>query len=188
MASLIVRRLQDGVNTVDSDHLACRWSGNPTTNSYHAPMKAGSTININYTDPAPQYDPWAFGHGYGPMLAYMAACPSTGCETLNLTSPVWFKVWQSGLLSGTWRDGHWGMADIMNFATLDIPTPKNLKKGKYMLKHDMISIETGGMQIFPNCIQLDVSGEGTSAPTEKELVAFPGEYNGFDGMFFPRDV
>ena len=119
------------------------------------------------------------------MLAYMAACPSTGCETLNLTSPVWFKVWQSGLLSGNWTHGLWHMADIMNFATLDIPTPKNLKKGKYMLKHDMISIETGQMQIFPNCIQLDVSGEGTSAPTEKELVAFPGEYNGFDGTFLP---
>lgn len=115
-------------------------------------------------------------------MAYMAACPDSGCETVNLTAPIWFKIWEKGLLSGTWTTGHWAMADVLNHATLDIPTPKTLKKGKYILKHDMISIETGVMQIFPNCIHLDVSGEGTSLPKENELVSFPGAYDGFDGV------
>jgi hypothetical protein len=117
------------------------------------------------------------------MNAYMSACPDTGCEHANLTAPIWFKIWEAGLLSGTWADGRWATADIMNHATLDIATPKDLKKGKYLLKHDMITIETGVMQIFPNCIHLKVGGSGTKAPAEEELVAFPGAYDGFDGRF-----
>jgi lytic cellulose monooxygenase (C1-hydroxylating) len=175
----------DAVLNVSSPDLACRTSGKPKSKSYHAPMTAGSTVYINYTDPTRFDPPWVFGHGYGPMIAYMAPCPDTGCENLDLTAPVWFKIWQVGLVSGNWANGYWPMADIMNFkSTLNIPTPKNLKKGKYLLKHDMISIETGAMQIFPNCVQLEVSGEGTSAPTEKELVAFPGAYDGYDGMLY----
>ena len=171
----------DGINEVDNDHLACRYSGEPYSVSYHAPIQAGSVINVNYTDPT-RFPPWSFGHGYGPMTAFMAACPEAGCEAVNLTSPIWFKIWEAGLLSGTWTEGHWAIADVYNGATLDIPTPKNLTKGKYILKHDMISIETGQMQIFPNCIHLDIRGEGTDIPTEKELVSFPGAYNGFDNI------
>jgi hypothetical protein len=116
------------------------------------------------------------------MNAHMAACPDTGCESVDLTAPIWFKIWEAGLLSGTWTEGHWAIADIANnYSTLDIPTPKGLKSGKYLLKHDMISIETGQMQIFPNCIQLEVSGDGTEFPEDEELVAFPGGYDGFDG-------
>ncbi|PVH99823.1 lytic polysaccharide monooxygenase [Periconia macrospinosa] len=172
----------DGINEVSNDHLACRHSGEPYDISYHAPTKAGSTINVNYTDPLRFNPPWSFGHGYGPMMAYMAACPDSGCETVNLTAPIWFKIWEAGLLSGTWTTGHWAMADVMNGATLNIPTPKNLKKGKYILRHEMISIETGQMQIFPNCIHLDVRGDGSSVPKKDELVSFPGTYDGYAGV------
>jgi hypothetical protein len=111
------------------------------------------------------------------MVSYMAVCPSEGCENVDLLAPIWFKVWQVGLMSGNFVDGHWAMKDIMDGANLEIPTPASLKPGKYLLKHDMINLQTGPVQIFPNCIQLDVVGQGTKLPDAKELVAFPGGYD-----------
>jgi hypothetical protein len=41
----------------------------------------------------------------------------------------------------------------------------------------MINLEGGAAQFFPNCIQLDISGDGDRFPDEAELVAFPGAYD-----------
>lgn len=91
--------------------------------------------------------------------------------------PVRFKVWEAGLLSGTWSDGYWAMRDVFEGANLDIPTPASLKPGKYLFRHEMINLQTGPVQWFPNCIHLDVSGSGSSLPDTEELVAFPGAYD-----------
>jgi lytic cellulose monooxygenase (C1-hydroxylating) len=69
------------------------------------------------------------------------------------------------------------MMDVFEGANLDIPIPASLKPGKYLLRHDMLNLQTGPPQWFPNCIQLDVSGEGSSLPAVEELVAFPGAYD-----------
>lgn len=163
-----------GVDKTDSPHISCGTDGSPYNISYHAPVLAGSTVSINYTLPTSN---WTFGHPYGPMIAYMAACPSEGCEGVDLLSPMWFKIWQAGLMSGNFVDGHWAMKDVMDGANLDIPTPTALKPGKYLLKHDMINLQTGPVQIFPNCIELDITGSGSNLPAVKELVAFPGGYD-----------
>jgi cellulase len=162
----------------ESTHIACSNNGAPFTKSYHAPMHAGSTVTVDYKVAG---DKWSFGHPYGPMMAYMAACPSEGCENVDLSKPIWFKIWQTGLLSGQYITGHWAMKEIYDGANLEIPTPASLKPGKYLLKHDMINLETGPVQIFPNCVQLDVSGSGSSVVDANELVAFPGGYDGFYG-------
>jgi cellulase len=138
-------------------------------------MKAGATVTVDYKVNGDRTS--SFGHPYGPMIAYMAACPEEGCESVDLLKPIWFKIWQVGLLSGQYVTGHWAMREVFNGDNLEIPTPASLKPGKYLLKHDMINLETGPIQIFPNCIQLDVSGSGSSAPDAKELVAFPGGYD-----------
>lgn len=69
------------------------------------------------------------------------------------------------------------MRDVYRGANLDVKTPSSLKAGKYLLRHEMINLEPGGAQFFPNCIQLDVSSEGDSLPDESELLAFPGAYD-----------
>jgi hypothetical protein len=69
------------------------------------------------------------------------------------------------------------MRDVWLGANLDIATPKSLKPGKYLLRHEMINLEAGPAQFFPNCIQLDITGDGNSIPGESELVAFPGAYD-----------
>jgi cellulase len=87
-----------------------------------------------------------------------------------------FKVWDRGLLSGTWVEGRWGMTDVYEGANLDISTPTSLKPGKYLLRHEMLNLQTGPPQWFVNCIQLDVSGDGSGLPSDDELVSFPKAY------------
>lgn len=177
--------------------MACGPPGTPAKESYHAPMKVGSTISVNYTVPedAPMYRindqdgwqglpprPFTFGHDIGPMNAWMAPCPDEGCEKVDVNAPIWVKIWEAGLLSGDWINGVWAMADVYYGANLDIPTPKSLKSGKYLLRHEMNNLINGG-QWFPQCIQLDITGEGsTTLPSEEGVaVAFgvPGERNAY---------
>jgi hypothetical protein len=87
-----------------------------------------------------------------------------------------FKIWHAGLISGN-HTGYWAMRDVYEGANLDIPIPASLKPGKYLFRHDMLNLQTGPPQWFPNCIQLDVSGEGSSLPADEELVSFPGAYD-----------
>jgi len=141
-------------------------------------MRAGSTVTVDYK--SAEFNT-SFGHPYGPMIAYMAACPSSGCENVDLLAPIWFKIWEAGLLSGNYVDGHWAMKEVFEGANLEFPTPKGLKAGKYLLRHEMINLQTGPVQFFPNCVQLDVSGDGGKVPQAEELVSFPGAYDGNSG-------
>jgi hypothetical protein len=87
-----------------------------------------------------------------------------------------FKIWHAGLLTGNWTDGYWAMRDVYDGANLDISIPATLKPGKYLFRHEMLNLQSGGIQFFPNCIQLQVTGPGTSLPSDDELVSFPGAY------------
>jgi cellulase len=150
-------------------YIACGNPGTPLNVSYHASVRAGSTIDVTYL---------GWPHSHGPMMAYLAACPEEGCESVDLKQAVWFKIWQEGLLSGDLVDGEWAMAKMVGDITeLRIPLLESVKPGKYLLKHDMANLEGGRVQLFVNCVQLDVGGEGVGSPKEEELVAFPGGYD-----------
>lgn len=69
------------------------------------------------------------------------------------------------------------MTDVFEGANIDIPVPASLKPGKYLLRHEMINLQTGPVQWFPNCVQLDISSSGSSVPAKEDLVAFPGGYD-----------
>lgn len=157
---------------------ACGDPGKPHANSYHAPVTAGSVISIDYhtSEWEPSKPPITYGHPIGPMLVYMAACPDQGCEGVDVNEAIWFKTWEAGLLTGNWTEGYWRVRDVYEGASWDVPMPASLRPGKYLLRHEMINLQSGPVQFFPNCIQLDVSGEGSSLPAAEELVSFPGAY------------
>ena len=60
--------------------------------------------------------------------------------------------------------------------------PKCLEPGYYLVRHEIIALhaayEYPGAQFYPGCHQLQVSGSGSTSPSD--LVAFPGAYNGDD--------
>lgn len=140
----------------------------------HAEAAAGSTVTLHWTL-------WPDSH-VGPVITYMAACPSTGCQAyMPGKSAVWFKIAQNGR-SGT--STTWGDTPLMvaGNAGYQYTIPSCLKPGYYLVRHEIIALHASytypGAQFYPGCHQLKVTGSGTKSPSS--LVSFPGAYAGSD--------
>lgn len=84
------------VASLDNPDMACGHSGAPHVNSYYAPIEAGNIVSVNYTTERYRNDDgsyWTFGHWFGPMMAYMAACPDEGCDGVDINAPIWFVTY-----------------------------------------------------------------------------------------------
>jgi len=168
------------------ENMACNDDGTPTSPSLYATIEAGGVLNGHYDKdfllPGEVYPTETWGHEWGPMFVYLAACGDS-CEDLNLRGPIWFKIHELGLLNGTWVTGHWGQTDLNAGAPFAMPIPKSLKPGKYLLRHEVIAIHNEPRQIYPECVQIEVTGSGTAVPSSDwELVSFPGAYS-ISGMY-----
>lgn len=58
--------------------------------------------------------------------------------------------------------------------------PSYLASGQYIIRHEIIALHAAytypGAQVYPSCIQVQVTGSGTKTPSSSYLVAFPGAY------------
>ncbi|KAJ3566748.1 hypothetical protein NP233_g6806 [Leucocoprinus birnbaumii] len=134
----------------------------------YATVAAGSQLALNWTT-------WPDSH-VGPMITYMALSPSDITSWLPGTSAVWFKVNEMGKDSS----GKWASTDILtaNDSIYTFTIPKNLKPGQYIVRHEIIALHAAytypGAQVYPSCIQIQVTGSGSAFPTS--FVSFPGAY------------
>ncbi|KAH7308140.1 glycoside hydrolase [Stachybotrys elegans] len=166
----------ENVNLVD---LQCNgWSAGGQVGSspaqLHAPVAAGSTVNLRWTL-------WPDSH-VGPSVTYMARCPDAGCQSWQPGSQaVWFKIQQQGR-EGT--SSSWGASSLMvpGNRGVDYTIPGCLAPGYYLVRHELIALHSAysypGAQFYPGCHQLQVTGGGTTRPSN--LVSFPGAYSGSD--------
>lgn len=109
-------------------------------------------------------------------MVYMANCGGP-CSSANPASLNWFKINESGLLSGTVTDGFWGNGQmIAQNSSWTVTIPKSLPTGQYMLRHETLAIHTANQpQFYMQCAQLQVTGGGNGTPGP--TVKFPGAYN-----------
>lgn len=61
---------------------------------------------------------------------------------------------------------------------IEYTIPECIEPGFYLVRHEIIALHSAykypGAQFYPGCHQLEVSGSGTTTPSN--LVAFPGAY------------
>ncbi|KAK1749805.1 family 61 putative glycoside hydrolase [Echria macrotheca] len=142
----------------------------------HAPAEAGSTVNLKWTF-------WPDSH-MGPVLTYMARCPEGGCQDwLPGDEAVWFKVHHDGrhTTDKPYPDDVWATTTFMIHGNggYDYTIPSCLKPGYYLVRHEIIALHSAwavnGVQFYPSCHQLQVSGSGSVVPSDG-LVGFPGAY------------
>ncbi|KAF9047131.1 glycoside hydrolase, partial [Hymenopellis radicata] len=125
------------------------------------------------------WNSWPMGH-YGPILNYMAKCPTDDCSVYkgDEGSP-WFKIQQDTFDNET---GIWP-SDVLASSnyTYDVLIPKNIVAGSYILRHENLALHgagsVGGAQFYPVCVQLNVTGGGTMEP---DGLSFPGAYTSDD--------
>ncbi|KAG8855504.1 Esterase/lipase/thioesterase [Tulasnella sp. 330] len=139
----------------------------------YATAAAGSPVFLQWTE-------WPDSH-FGPVITYMAKVPSGQSVTTWLpgTDAVWFKVDEAGL----YADGTWATISglVAADSTWNFTIPAELAPGQYIIRHELIALQASytypGAQVYPSCIQVQVTGSGTVTPSGANLVAFPGAYN-----------
>ncbi|KAJ7065492.1 glycosyl hydrolase family 61-domain-containing protein [Mycena amicta] len=120
-------------------------------------------------------------HPYGPMLTYLAQCPSSGCTSVVASTLKWFKIDQSGLINGTVFAGYWGSGKMIDQTSSWTTTiPATVPAGNYMIRFETIALHSLPAQFYPECAQIVISGNGNLAPTAAQLVTFPGGYSNSD--------
>ncbi|KAI5861915.1 lytic polysaccharide monooxygenase [Durotheca rogersii] len=128
-----------------------------------APVAAGSDVTITWNQ-------WPDSHK-GPVIDYLADCGGD-CATVDKTTLKWFKISELGQLElgrGSGQTGRW--ADdliIENGLTWSVTIPASIKAGNYVLRHELIALHEGGSQgkaqLYPQCINLQITGSGTQVP------------------------
>ncbi|KAG9231074.1 glycoside hydrolase family 61 protein [Amylocarpus encephaloides] len=180
---------RDPIEDLNDPYLACNYDGTTVAPSIHAPIPAGGAIVAHYEknftipgDTQPQPETW--GHNKGPIMAYMAACngPCTTIDPSSSPKRIWFKIFELGLINGTYGTGQWGSTAIYNGSPWTLTIPKNLKARYYLIRHEVINNYNSGYrtQWYMECAQLEVTGDGKQVPGEEYLVAFPGAYKESD--------
>ncbi|KAF3929724.1 Endoglucanase-4 [Arthrobotrys entomopaga] len=132
---------------------------------------AGSKITFRWNQ-------WPPTHR-GPIITWLGDCRGD-CSTVNPARLKYFKIDQAGLVGG--RGDKWA-TDVMiepgNSWT--VKTPRNIKNGRYILRHELISLESasdkqgGGTQFYPICSNIRVTGAtGQSNPSGFAIQQIPG--------------
>ncbi|KAG5335216.1 hypothetical protein C0989_001828 [Termitomyces sp. Mn162] len=126
-------------------------------------------------------------HNTGPLMTYLASCGSTTCDKFDSTKAKWFKIDQQGQDAS----GKWIQAELPG-QPVTVTLPNTLAPDNYLIRHEIIALQgavsMGGAEFYPSCSQFTVGGSQTGAPTDKELVSFPGAYSDSDPGIFDPDV
>ncbi len=72
-------------------------------------------------------------------MVYMASCGAGSCTSANTASLKWFKIAETGLISGTLYNGTWGLGDVMKSLKYDAVIPASLAPGEYMIRVNLLS-------------------------------------------------
>ncbi|KAH6850622.1 glycosyl hydrolase family 61-domain-containing protein [Chaetomium sp. MPI-CAGE-AT-0009] len=144
-------------NNFGTSDIICHRSGAP--GGGHVTVAAGDKISIVW-DPE-----WPASH-IGPVIDYLAAC-NGDCETVSKESLRFFKIDGAGYDKAA---GRWA-ADALraNGNSWLVQIPADLKAGNYVLRHEIIALHgannANGAQAYPQCINLRVTGGGSSSPS-----------------------
>lgn len=105
-----------------------------------------------------QWNQWAANH-VGLVFTYVANCGGD-CEHVDIETLKWVKIDGVGKNEET---GEWSTEDLIaNDAAWVTKVPKELVAGSYVFRHEIISIP--GTQHYPQCISIDITGDGTEDP------------------------
>ena len=141
-----------------SDDIICHKIA--TNGKAYVDVTAGESIDL-------QWNTWPESHK-GPVIDYLADCGGD-CTTISKASLKFSKIAEKGYVSGS-NPGTFASDELIaNGNSWKFTVPKDLKAGEYVLRHEIIALhsagQTDGAQNYPQCINLKVSGSGTSSLT-----------------------
>ncbi|KAL8310298.1 hypothetical protein RB597_010227 [Gaeumannomyces tritici] len=147
------------------------------------PVPAGGTVTVEMhaqpNDRSCKNEAIGGAH-YGPVMVYLSKVPDASRAD---GSAPWFKIFENGWAStgGVGDNDEWGVKDLNKCCgKMDVPIPRSLAAGDYLLRAEVIALHTAGSagqaQLYMTCYQITVTGSGTWSPPASQMVSFPGAY------------
>ncbi|KAH7390873.1 glycoside hydrolase [Phaeosphaeria sp. MPI-PUGE-AT-0046c] len=137
-----------------------------------APIAAGDSVRVRWWEPGP----WPSNHK-GPVIDYIAPCNGS-CTDVDATKLKFVKIAQLGWIDDSWEEGYWASDKLLSDDNRwNITVPKGLEAGEYVLRTEIIALHQAhlaegdgtyspiGAELYPQCINLKVTGNGTKALT-----------------------
>ncbi|KAJ0162575.1 Endoglucanase-4 [Colletotrichum tanaceti] len=123
-------------------------------------VAAGDTIQLQWTE-------WPDSHK-GPVINWLANCNGP-CNLVDKTDLRFFKIDGAGLINPPQRENRWAATALINNGNAWlVRIPPNVAPGHYVLRHDIIALHSAGQdngaQSYPQCVNLEITGEGTYNP------------------------
>ncbi|KAJ1900060.1 hypothetical protein LPJ66_001714 [Kickxella alabastrina] len=158
-----------------SADLQCRSSTMDLSDVESCPVKAGSTITMQWRQGEENEGTVIQRQHVGPCIVYMARINP------GISSYSWFKIFEDGY------NQKWCVEKLIsNGGKLQVKIPENIKPGEYLLRGEVIGLSeasrpygkdmTSGAQFYANCARVQVSGTGTGVPDNSQIAFFPGYY------------
>ncbi|ORY67496.1 family 61 putative glycoside hydrolase [Pseudomassariella vexata] len=112
-------------------------------------------------------------HQQGPVMVWMYPCSDfNACDGKGKN---WFKIDQVGLWGDVLNSNNWGTALVYKDLKYSSQIPKNIKPGKYLIRHELLALHQANTpQFYPECAQIEVTGSGTAVPSGAFLTSIPG--------------
>ncbi|TRM64799.1 glycosyl hydrolase family 61-domain-containing protein [Schizophyllum amplum] len=178
---------------------------------------SGATSELTWVTSVPD-GAQAWVHGTGPVMNYLASCDGD-CNTADVTNAGWTKIDEFGIdfsqsISDNLRNalaskpepyypegsGLWGVAKLVQDGSKwTVNIPSGLAPGGYILRHEMYALHnpkkdgdnTSGPQGYIACVQLDVTGSGSTYLPEGtqagQLYDPNGDFANFD-LYQPDQI
>ncbi|OAL54106.1 glycoside hydrolase [Pyrenochaeta sp. DS3sAY3a] len=150
-------------------NIICAKNSSPANIS--APIAPGETVRVRWWNPGQ----WPPSHK-GPVIDYIAPCNGP-CSSVDPTTLRFVKIAELGWIDNSRTEGYWAAdALIDDNSSWNIKVPDGLKAGEYVLRTEIIALHvahlanpgpysTYGAEFYPNCINLQVTGDGTKEIT-----------------------
>lgn len=157
----------DPVRDLKNPNIVCNTNGGKPAPDF-VKAKAGDKLSFrwfhfNPDDPNDILDP---SHK-GAILTYIA--PFTEG---NGAQPIWSKLAQQGFENGEWAT----IKMIANKGQVEFSLPKSLASGKYLIRQELLALHMAdfrgdqvpgrGSELYPSCVQFDISGSGEAVPDQ----------------------
>ncbi|KAK2033088.1 family 61 glycosyl hydrolase [Colletotrichum zoysiae] len=123
-------------------------------------VAANDTVQLQWTE-------WPESHK-GPVIDWLANCNGP-CNLIDKTDLRFFKIDGAGLIDPLQRTNRWAATALINNGNAWlVQIPPNVAPGHYVLRHEIIALHSAnqpnGAQSYPQCINLEITGNGTDSP------------------------
>ncbi|KAG7116989.1 Polysaccharide monooxygenase Cel61a like protein [Verticillium longisporum] len=142
-------------NAYGTPNIICHRQATPGKG--HIRVAAGDVVTL-------QWNTWPESHK-GPVFDHLANCNGP-CESVNKNDLRFFKIDGAGLTTAP--STYAGDLLIQNKNQWSVRIPTNIAPGNYVLRHEILALhsaaQANGAQSYPQCINLEITGSGTSKP------------------------